>query len=404
MRRTLAWAVLPILAALLLFPAWAREPRRDPGTGKIRLKYVGDCLAAQTPTRGLNLDPLISLSLIPSSIQEWAVDLKDIRRYMRLYMPRNQEQLSGETDVVMLSNSAADYFRPEWLRWVSDSTGDGLGLVMIGGLASFGGFNGYIVYPDWGQTDIGMLLPVETIRVDDDGAYDFTFRLLPSMVDDPLMSAFDWKRGPLFFAVNRASLKPGARRIAVTDPEERPLMAYWDFVEGSVLAFLSSWGRPWGDDFARWEYFVDFSADMAYYSAGLEIPDPVVVHEIRMLFEEFQLAREIVRSTLDFVDRLGGSVTRVQGRLDDLVSRREGADELYIQQEYVECQEEMVSLIGDVRPISEDAIRAKNSAFLWIYIIEWSSVTATVFLSGYFLYWTMVRRRLFRRVESTRTF
>ena len=61
-------------------------------------------------------------------------------------------------------------------------------------------------------------------------------------------------------------------------------------------------------------------------------------------------------------------------------------------------------MIGDVRPISEDAIRAKNSAFLWIYIIEWSSVTATVFLSGYFLYWTMVRRRLFRRVESTRTF
>ena len=401
----MTWALFSLFLLLLLVgPATGREPRRDPQTGKIRLKYIGDCLAVQTPTRGLGLDPLISLSLIPSSIQEWAVDLKDIRRYMRLYMPRNLEHLAGETDVVMLSNSAADYFRPEWLRWMSTATQDGMGLVMIGGLSSFGGYNGYIVYPDWGQTEIGIILPVDTIRVNDNGAYDFAFRLLPHMEDDPLMSAFDWGRGPYFFSINRASMKPGAKKIAITDPEERPLLAYQEVGTGSVLAFLSTWGNPWGNEFVRWEYFVDFSADMAYYSAGLEIPDPAIVHEIRLLFEEYLLAQEIARSILDFVDKLGGSVSRVQEKMDALVMRREGADELYIQQDYPGCQEEMVTLIEEMKPISDDALRAKNSAFLWIYVIEWSSVTATVFLSGYFLYSTMIRRRLFRQVSSTRTF
>jgi hypothetical protein len=399
----MAWALSSLFLVLLFMgPAAGREPRRDPQTGKIRLKYIGDCLAAQTPTRGMQLDPLISLNLIPSSIQEWAVELKDIRRYMRLYMPRNLEHLVGETDVVMISNSAADYFRPDWLQWISTATQDGLGLVMIGGLASFGGFNGYIVYPDWGETAIGVILPVETLRVSENGAYDFAFKLIPSMEDDPLMSAFDWKTGPHFFAINRATMKPGASRIAVSDPEERPLLAYQQVERGSVLAFLSTWGSPWGNEFVRWEYFVDFSADMGYYSAGLEIPDPVIVHEIRMLFEEYQLSQEIVRSIMDFVDRLGGRMTRVQDKMDGLVLRRSGADDLYIQQEYAECKDEMASLIEEMKPISEQAMRAKDSAFLWIYVIEWSSVTATVFLSGYFLYWTMIRRRLFRQAGYTR--
>jgi hypothetical protein len=105
---------------------------------------------------------------------------------------------------------------------------------------------------------------------------------------------------------------------------------------------------------------------------------------------------------MEFVDRLGGRMTRVQEKMDGLILRRSGADELYIQQEYAECKDEMASLIEEMKPISEDALRAKDSAFLWIYIIEWSSVTATVFLSGYFLYWTMIRRRLFRQAGYTR--
>lgn len=384
-----------LVLLILISPAIeGREERRDPGSGRIRLKYIGDCLAVQTPTRGMELDPLISLSLVPSSIQEWAVDVNQIKRYMRLYMPRTLEHLMSTTDVIMLSNTAADYFRDEWIHWMADSAQGGLGLSMVGGYCSFGGYG----YPDWGPTAVGAILPVETIT---GGKRDFAFRLSPVEEID-LLSIFDWERGPFFFAINQVKVRPGARPLATTDPEDRPLMAYQEVGAGSVLAFMTTWGLPWGDEFVRWEYFVDFSADMVYHCAGLEIPDPVIVHEIRILFDEFQLAEGLVRSILEFVGSLGGQVDRVQTSLDDLVLARGDAERLYIEQDYQGCLEAISGLVEEMSTLDEAAMKAKDAAFLWIYLTEWSAVTATVTISGYLLFVVMMRRKFYREVSSTR--
>ncbi len=403
------WMRALLIGVFLLFLAChscsSREERRDPESNRMRLKYIGDCLAVQTPTMAFEVDPLISLKLVPSSIQELAVDLSGIRRYMRLYMPRNLRNLVDTTDVVMLSNSAADYFTGDWLKWISEGTEDhGLGLTMIGGLSSFGGFDGYIVYPDWGQTSVGALLPVETMRIGGlDGHLEFTFKLDPRMEDDPLISAFEWKKGPPFNAINLVSDKPGSDLLAVSEPLGHPLIVYWEAGRGSALAFTSTWGSPWGNDFVRWEYFGDFSADLAYYSAGLEIPDPVVVHQIRLLFEDFELSREIVRCVMDFVEKLGGGTAGVQRLFDDLLLRKREAEETYIEQDYPACVSQMEVLLDEMEEVSEAALRAKDSAFVWIYTIEWLTVTAAIFLPGYFLYYVMIGRRLYKGVRSTRT-
>lgn len=385
-----------LMIFLLLLPValGTREPRRDPQSQRIRLKYIGDCLAVQTPTRGMELDPLISLRLVPSSTQEWAVDLRDIKRYMRLYMPRTLEDHLGSTDVIMLSNSAVDYFRPEWLGWMATGTEEGLGLVMVGGYCSFGGYG----YPDWGPTQVGTMLPVETIV---SGKRDFPFRLSPVDEDHPLLSVFDWERGPFFFAINRVVLKQGGRMLARTDPEDRPLMAYQEAGEGSVLAFMSTWGLPWGDEFVRWEYFIDFSADMVYYSAGIDIPDPVIVHEVRLLFDDFQLAETLVSSILEFVDKLGGRTVGVRRSLDALILRGTGAEALYIEQDYAGCQQEMSSLVEEMTSLSDDAMRAKDAAFLWIYLTEWAAVTATLLISGILVHALLIKRRLYKNVGIT---
>ena len=234
------------------------------------------------------------------------------------------------------------------------------------------------------------------------GKRDFAFHLSPVHEDDPLLSVFDWKRGPVFFAINRVGMKQGGRLLAITDPEDRPLLAYQDVGEGSVLAFMSTWGLPWGDEFVRWEYFVDFSADMVYCAAGLEIPDPVIVHEIRLLFEEFEMAKTFVASILDFVDMLGGKATGVRRSLDDLVLRRAQAEKLYVEQDYAGCQDEMHILVEEVASLDELALKEKDAALLWVYLTEWSVVTATTVLSGYFLYLLMIRRRLYHGAGVTR--
>ncbi len=400
------WILLAGTIILMLsVPTCAsREERRDPETRRIRLKYIGDCLAVQTPTLAFQVDPLISLRLVPSSIQELAVDLAGIRRYMRLYMPRNLHNLVDTTDVVMLSNSAADYFTADWLNWISEGTeAHGLGLVMIGGLSSFGGYEGYIVYPDWGRTRVGELLPVDTIRIGGvDGHFDFAFRIRPVKEDDPFVSAFDWRRGPPFYSLNLASAKLGSTLLGVSNPLEHPLLVYWEVGRGSAFAFTSTWGNPWGNDFIRWEYFGDFSAGMAYYSAGLQIPDPAIVHRIRLLFEEFEVRRGVVRSVLDFVERLGGGTGRVQGRLDQLVLAKAGAEDSYIAQDYPACIEQMRALLGEISGVADAALRAKDAAFVWIYATEWCAVTGTLFASGYFLFYVMMGRRIYREAGSTR--
>ncbi len=381
----------------------ARQARRDPENWKIRVKYIGDCLAVQTPTWGLRQDPLISLHLIPSSIQELAVDLAGIRRYMRLYMPRTLSDLVQHTDVTMLSNTAADYFTQDWLQWIARATDEeGLGLIMVGGLCSFGGYAGY-GYPDWAGTQVGRMLPVDSIVVNGVANRNFAFRLSPAVPEDPLLSAFDWSRGPFFFSINTVGMKPGARMLATSDPEDRPLLAYQEVGGGSSLAFMSTWGSPWGSEFVKWEYFLDFSADMIYYSAGLEIPDPAVVHEIRIQFQKIQLAEELVRSVLDFVDRLGGRVTAVQRSLDELTAEKAKAEKLYVDQDYGGCRMSLSEMLARTSGLSDQALRAKNAAFIWIYVTEWSAVAATFFLSGYVLYSTMIRRSLYRQAMSTRT-
>jgi len=141
---------------------------------------------------------------------------------------------------------------------------------------------------------------------------------------------------------------------------------------------------------------------MVYYSAGLEVPDPVVVHQIRTLFYHFDVQEKMVRSILDFVEMMGGKAAKVQNSLDDLLKERVDAERLYVEQDYTLCREKMSQMVEEIASLDEAAVRAKNAAFLWVYLTEWSTVTATSILSGYLLYLAMIRRRFYREVASTR--
>ncbi len=50
----------------------------------------------------------------------------------------------------------------------------------------------------------------------------------------------------------------------------------------------------------------------------------------------------------------------------------------------------------------DEAKDAKDSALLWIYVIEWMATTATALMSGVVVWWLMIRRRLYREVTVTR--
>jgi hypothetical protein len=59
-------------------------------------------------------------------------------------------------------------------------------------------------------------------------------------------------------------------------------------------------------------------------------------------------------------------------------------------------------MVEEMTALNDAALSAKDSAFFWIYLTEWSVVTATTIISGYILHALMMRRRLYRVVRSTR--
>jgi hypothetical protein len=48
------------------------------------------------------------------------------------------------------------------------------------------------------------------------------------------------------------------------------------------------------------------------------------------------------------------------------------------------------------------AMREKDKALFWIYVIEWLMASSTLIISGLVLWTLMVRRRLYRKVMVTR--
>jgi hypothetical protein len=55
-----------------------------------------------------------------------------------------------------------------------------------------------------------------------------------------------------------------------------------------------------------------------------------------------------------------------------------------------------------VAKIAEEAIILKNEAMFWIFLSEWLVVTSTGIIAGFVLWSLMIKKRMFREIESTR--
>ncbi len=52
--------------------------------------------------------------------------------------------------------------------------------------------------------------------------------------------------------------------------------------------------------------------------------------------------------------------------------------------------------------MSSEAIRLKDGALRWVYLIEYLSISAVALVSAFSLWTLMVKRRLFREIAPTK--
>jgi hypothetical protein len=81
--------------------------------------------------------------------------------------------------------------------------------------------------------------------------------------------------------------------------------------------------------------------------------------------------------------------------------RHEEASRLYLDGEYQTAGDLLFELLDEFTVLENDLLEAKDRAFFWIYLAEWTGVLGVGILCGVTLWTLMVRRKLYREVGTT---
>jgi len=398
--------ILVSLALMLLFPICmsAAPPRVDPETHVIRLLHIGKAwYQAYAPGPIFVQDPKIDWHAVPAHV--WSMG-EIAYKYMRMYLPRTRDRLLNNYDVVLIDGMEALDLRLQFQHWLVDGVEtQGLNFVMADDSSSFGTSGSHT---SWYVVPVGDILPVWDRPV---GGSPYgpeeSFHVIPVIPDHEFTRNIPWNEVWLY-AANRPWPKEGS--IVVTKMSgENPInrnkvqMVYWDYPTGGGRSV--AWIHRWcgGGDFWRWKYHFDVVANVIYYTARVPIPqDLALIHRIREMLQSFYYKKVYALSTMEFADKFGANLRPLDEKLASVGEGKAEADRLYVEQQYQECSQSLQTLIVELEDIVQEAIRAKEKAMVWVFVIEWLAVSGTSMLAGGLLWTLMVRRRLYKEVGETK--
>ena len=407
--RTGAAILLMLVVSLLLAGVVARA---DPDTGKVRLMHIG--LAFMRPDHPDPIffrDPKIDLTMVPAF--EWVMDTKEIQRILRLYLPRNKRELEEKYDLVLIDGIDALNIRQAFLTWVVDlvqESGLSFGMCDSGSGWSFAGSG-----TDWYQTAIEPILSVDDVlgrEAETPGFRQNNYQLVPVDPDHELMRNIPWEE-VRFVAMNRPTARLGAKVVAKMSDEkpvnrDKPVIVYVDYPNGGrSVSYILTWhtmvATPEILEFYRWKWSYDVLVHMIYWPAKEPIPeDLILVHRVRELITNLYYSGIFVVSTIDFAEKAGGNLREVELDLAELESDRRKVDSLYIENQMEDCYDLCMSLQTSYEDLIDKALRAKDRALFWIFVVEWVVVAATSMITGVVVWSLLVKRRLYREVGQTR--
>ncbi len=374
---------------------------------KVSVLYTGDPYPGPTPYIHMKVEPLLHVTPVQASTaHHGGISAQDIRRAIRVYMPRSYESLVQSYQAVIISDANVGSFTSKHQSWFRKAVAEeGVGLVMIGGYETFGGAGGN---PDWGATLVGEVLPVETVP----GVYE-PGKVTITDLDNLFMASLPWRPNLPFlqdYSSNIVGLRPGAQLLARSTIMggrpyagwKNPFFSTWDYRNGTVFAMTGDWTLGGGWLFLEWEYLPDFATNLMLHCSKRSIPEDLdLVHTVRTRLSTLGYRRIIIFSLIDFVDTFGANprkITAIVGEVDEAVAQ---ASDLYLDQDFdgaVEAAGNASILMDRAEAVSE---KVKDEALLWVYLSEWLVVTATSLICGFGLWTLMVRRRLYREVGTT---
>ncbi len=125
-------------------------------------------------------------------------------------------------------------------------------------------------------------------------------------------------------------------------------------------------------------------------------------HEYRSAIRSLNLRKLGLLALIEFVESFGGNSLPIDREITHLNSMIGIVEEHYLEHDFSTALQEMDNTLKKIQEIEELSTRIKERALLWVYVVEWLSVTGVMLLSGLILWTLMVRRRLYREVSETR--
>ncbi len=414
-------AMLLILAHLLLVgPTLAVEkPERIKviGTGKAQGTHILKMWFTTEPST----DPLI----IPS--RDWGgVTPEMIKRLLRIYFPRTYEELLAY-EFYFMAQVDMSYFSPQQQQWTyralssrvmgAVNTRSTMGLYEAEWLNS--------VISDAFPNDVGAVLasrhdkavqPGRLVIKDD---HDLPGVMKPYKAQAEAIIGVYHNGAPMRYTIP----KPGSVILSYIEskaamghpvPGQVAHVFYWKWNDSVTFTFMDQiydafWSDYWpaGSTLAGAgsnPYAHDMVANIIWFSTGRNLPDDVfLVHEFRQQLFSYEIRKSLVIGLLEFAEIFGADSSRDYRRLDRIDEVHRDASRSYLAGEFPAAYERLKGALEDLNRFESEATRLKDRTLFWVYLIQWF-VTMVAFLSAGLVVWTlMIRRRLYREVEVTRS-
>lgn len=334
----------------------------------------------------LKREPLTDAAVIPTRIGSNTVGVTPsmVRRYMRLYFPRTYRELVERYEFLLLEQIDSNYFTTSQFEWMRKAVEDaGLGGLQDRSVMSMH----YWLSDIWSRTPLAKAFPNDAEKVVEIN-YHRNGNLEVVLNEDPNLpnvvkaykDVLNFHVGP--WGSNLMIPKQGADIYTWSRTEEFPEFAYpypglfphimgWRYGQGYTFSVQDILGAGFWTE-SRNPYATDVMIAMMMYSTGRKLPEDVVmVHELRGRFAKYSDEKSFIFSLMEFVDRFGANTAPMEKSIKEMDDGWKRSRSLYLEQDYERSWTQMGELIDEMSSLRGQALRLKDRALLWIYVIEW---------------------------------
>jgi len=378
----------------------ASMSKSDPSTGKVRVIWVGEILSTNKMVLDwIMAEPRFQLTkAVPCDIQ--VVGLENAVRFARIYLPRTYERLYQDTDVAIFHDFHPKVLPGGSIEWFREAVENGLGLCLMEFAYRVAGYAGMDVWP---TLKIYKAFPAEFAINQIEAIYGRQYYKIAKhgpLVDLPGIEKYKMNWGW------EGDLLPrqGTITWVVWKGRGTPALVSGTYGKGRVLQTDSGWDTVPRETKQNWRYVTDLAYNEVTFVAGLAFPDDVeLTHRTREKFLRYKEEKSIAIMVMEFIEKFGASPFPFEKKMAEMNADYSRAERLYIDGEMEDSANIMEGLLDRFNSLNAEMTKAKDRAMLWIYVSEWLVVSGTSMACGFVLWSLMIKRRLYRETEITRS-